>query len=109
MFQKKKDYQEEVENFGSQMSMVREKQTVYAQMLSEVTAAIDADGKEEGEKQQHEHSLTREYSKKMKQCKQKIEEILFTNICAVREVRDAVLENSIVSPPSAIADCDVED
>merc|ERR550532_1021769 len=61
------------------------------------------------QKNDQSHELERSYKKRMAECKAKVEEILFTNICAVRKVRNAVMSHSTVSPPARISDCDVGD
>jgi len=96
-------------NMNQQVEMLGQSKSVFNQMLGESIGNINADTAETAEKEEQERDLTKEYDSTMASCKAKIEEILFTNICAVRKVRNTVMTYSDVSPPDRIDDCDISD
>merc|ERR1719343_1561647 len=61
------------------------------------------------EKDDQKRDLTHEFDKTCAAFRAKITEILFTKICAVRKVRNELLVNSQVTPPSNVSDCDFSD
>jgi hypothetical protein len=102
-------FEELKENLNEQLTVLGDQKTKSMEMLAEVISGINADTEEMAEKDTQHHELEHAYKKKMAECKAQIEEILFTNICAVRKVRNAVMTHSTVSPPAKISDCDVAD
>jgi len=96
-------------NLNEQLVIIGEGKTKSMEMLAETISNIQGDSQEKTEKTEQYHELEAAYTKKMGECKVTTEEILFTNICAVRKIRDSLLENSEVSPPEKIDDCDFED
>jgi len=109
MDEKDADFEEMNKNMNSQIEMLGNAKGVSNQMLGETISNLNADTQEMVEKQEQERELSKEYEQTMSSCKAKIEEILFTNICAVRKVRNTVMKYSSVSPSDAISDCDVSD
>jgi len=91
------------------ITMLTSKKAAEMEALAAATSSRDTDIAELGDKTQEKRQLQHEYDAKMKECDDKISEILFTNICAVRSVRNEVMEFSTVSPQSKISDCDVKD
>jgi hypothetical protein len=102
-------FEELRENLDSQLTMLADAKTKSMELLAETISGINADTEEMNEKDTQSHDLEKAYRKKMGECKAKVEEILFTNICAVRKVRNSVMTHSTVSPPAKISDCDVAD
>merc|ERR1719203_807306 len=96
-------------NFNEQLVIIGEEKTKAMELLTETISSIQEDSQEQAEKQDQYHELEHMYKKKMAECKMTIEEILYTNICAVRQVRDKLMAYSEVTPPEKIDDCDVED
>jgi uncharacterized protein YegL len=96
-------------NLNEQLVIIGEGKTKAMEMLAETISNIQEDSQEKTEKTEQYHELEAAYTKKMGECKVTMEEILYTNICAVRKIRDSLLEESEVSPPEKIDDCDVED
>merc|ERR1719296_397604 len=96
-------------NLNEQLVIISEAKTQSITMLAETIASIQTDNQERQEKQEQYRDLDAAYMKKMKECKDQVEEILFTNICAVRQVRDKLMSYSEETPPEKIFDCDVED
>lgn len=97
------------ENLDSQLTVIGDAKTKFMELLAETISGINADTEEMAAKDAQGRELTKEYKKKMSECKAKVEEILFTNICAVRKVRNSIMTHSEVSPPAKISDCDVAD
>jgi len=96
-------------NLNAILTMYTAQKAAAMVALADATSKRDADIGESKDKLEQKHELQFEYDKKMKECDAKINEILFTNICAVRSVRNEVMEFSSVTPPSKISDCDVKD
>merc|ERR1719188_1604604 len=102
-------YNEVVTNLNGQLSVVNDEKTVCMEKLAESISNINADADERTEKDEQERELRHEYEKKMAVCHAKITEIMYTNICAVRKVRNAVMTFSSTSKPSQITDCVMSD
>ena len=68
-----------------------------------------SDNQERSQKDEQYRLLEKEFRSETARCRSQVEEILFTNMCAVRKVRNAIMKDSKVSPPSNITDCDVKD
>merc|ERR1719471_620488 len=79
------------------------------EVLANTISAINADTEEMNEKDQQKRDLQHEFDKACAVFREKITEILFTRICAVRKVRNELLEHSTESPPSKFSDCDFSD
>merc|ERR1719387_1122481 len=102
-------FEELKENLNEQLTVLGDQKTKSMELLAETISGINADTEEMAEKDDQSHELEGAYKKKMAECKAQVEEILFTNICAVRKVRNAVMTHSSISPPEKISDCDVAD
>jgi hypothetical protein len=102
-------FEELKENLNSQLTVISDAKSKFMELLAETISGINADTEEMSAKNSQARDLTKEYNHKMAECKAKVEEILFTNICAVRKVRNSVMTHSEVSPPAKISDCDVAD
>merc|ERR1719203_535164 len=96
-------------NLNEQLVIIGEAKTKSMELLAETIGSIQEDSQERTEKQEQYRELEKVYRKKMAECKMTIEEILYTNICAVRQVRDKLMSYSTETPPEKINDCDVED
>lgn len=94
---------------NAQIRMLASAKNLYNQMLSEAIGNINEAQLAMDQKQVHGATLQKAFSKKMRECKHNIRELMFTHICAVRKVRNALLKHSTVSPPSALSDCDVSE
>jgi len=96
-------------DLNAQITTIGEEKTAHMEMLTETISHINVNSEERDQKDDQHHALSKEYKQTMAQCQAEIEEILFTNICAVTKVRNSVLQSSTVSPPSKISDCVVQD
>jgi hypothetical protein len=96
-----------MDNLKSQEETVVELKGKYMEMLAETISQTNADTQEMSAKHEQYRDLDHTYNKKMAECKARIEEILFTNICAVKKVRNALMTHSAASPPEKIQDCEV--
>jgi hypothetical protein len=102
-------HEELKENMNSQLTVISDAKGKFMELLAETISGINADTEEMAAKNSQSRELTKAHTKKMASCKAKVEEILFTNICAVRKVRNSIMTHSEVSPPEKISDCDVAD
>jgi hypothetical protein len=96
-------------NMNEQLSVINDMRTKHMEALAETISAINADTEEMNEKDNQKRDLQQEYDKKMAEFKAACTEILYTRICGVRKVRNEIMFDSTVSPPSKISDCDFTD
>merc|ERR1719219_411368 len=96
-------------NINEEINVISDEKTKHMEVLANTISQINADTEEMNEKDQQERDLTHEFDKTCKIFREKIEEILYTRICAVRKVRNELLEHSTESPPSKFSDCDFSD
>jgi len=97
------------DNLNEQITTLRASKTKHQEMLGEAVSEINSLSAETREKQQQHRDLEAMYKKKTKECQDRITEILFTNVCAVRVVRNKLMEYSEETPPDTIKDCDFTD
>ena len=90
-------YEELKGNLNDQLTILADAKTKSMELLAETISSINADTEETNEKDTQHHDLEKAYKKRMAECKAQVEEILFTNICVVRQVRNAVMEDSTVN------------
>lgn len=102
-------FEQEKGNLNEQLTVLSGGKKQNMESLAETISNMNLDTQERMEKDEQHRQLEREYKKEMAQCRAQIEEILFTNICAVRKVRNEVMKSSSLSPPSNMTDCDVKD
>merc|ERR1719324_67550 len=103
------DYDKFMGNMNEQLTVINDMRTKHMETLAETISAINADTEEMNEKDDQKRDLQEEYDKKMAEFKAACTEILFTRICGVRTVRNEIMWDSTVSPPSKISDCDFTD
>merc|ERR1719478_1346776 len=96
-------------NFLQQLKILANTLTTYSAQLAEAVASLNADHEEQRTKLSQKLEVEAAYEHMMGKCKERIEWILFQDICAIVVVRNAVLEDSTVCPTAKIVDCDVED
>jgi hypothetical protein len=102
-------YEGEKENFNEQISTLRNHKMKFTEMLGEAVSEINSLTAATREKQQQHRDIEHAFKIKMADCKKRMSEILYTNICGTRTVRNALMRYSKVSPTGAIKDCDVTD
>merc|ERR1719343_840868 len=102
-------YEGEKENMNEQIATLRNHKMQFTEMLSEAVSEINSITAATREKQQQHRDLERAFKMKMADCKKRMTEILYTNICGTRTVRNALMRYSTVSPTTMITDCDVTD
>jgi len=90
----------------SQMEVAMTAKGRFMMMLAEAISNLNADQSEQGKKERQRRSLDVQYYKFMADCRRVIEEIVYTNICAVIKVRNEVMSHS---KEIEITDCDVTD
>jgi len=96
-------------NINEEITVISEQKTEHMEVLAATISAINADTEEMNEKDQQKRDLEHEFDKTCIIFREKITEILFTRICAVRKVRNELLEHSTKTPPSKFSDCDFSD
>jgi len=109
MNQNKEEYDATKRNINEELTVISDEKTKHMEVLANTISNINADTEEMNEKDQQKRDLTHEFDKTCKIFREQIEEILFTRICAVRKVRNELLEKSTESPPSKFSDCDFSD
>merc|ERR1719189_2139709 len=109
MNQNKQEFDGTKRNINEELTVISDEKTKHMEVLANTISNINADTEEMNEKDQQKLDLTHEFDKTCKIFREQIEEILFTRICAVRKVRNELLEKSTESPPSKFSDCDFSD
>ncbi|CAK0826822.1 unnamed protein product [Prorocentrum cordatum] len=102
-------YEGEKENTNEQIATLRSNKMKFTEMLGEAISEINSLTAATREKQQQHRDIERAFTIKMADCKKRMSEILYTNICGTRTVRNALMRYSTVSPTASIKDCDVTD
>jgi len=102
-------HSEYMANLNGQTEVIRIAKARFMMMLSEAVSNTNGYQSEAADKETRKVQLELEYKKKMHSCKTALSEILFTNICAVRKVRNEVLAESTVISVEDITDCDFSD
>lgn len=103
------EFKREQSNLNEQLTMISNSKTQDMEVLAEVISQTNLDTDERMAKDEEMRGIEAAFKAKMQECRARIEDITFTNICAVKKVRNAILMQSSVSPPDAITDCDVKD
>mmetsp|Transcript_136131 Transcript_136131/g.271529 ORF Transcript_136131/g.271529 Transcript_136131/m.271529 type:complete len:1062 (+) Transcript_136131:111-3296(+) len=109
MDQSSDEYHREKENLNDQLSIVGGGKKHMMEQLAETISDLNLDNQERSQKDEEYRLLEKEFRAETAKCRSQVEEILFTNMCAVRKVRNAIMKDSKVSPPANITDCDVKD
>merc|ERR1719446_402131 len=107
MLQNDQAYRGARENLNEQISTLKANKMKCQEMLSEAVSDINAMTAQKREKEEQRREVEKAYKFRMGECVKQITEILFTNICGVRIVRNALMRYSEVSPTRSIVDCDI--
>jgi hypothetical protein len=94
-------------NLNSQLSMLRSAKARLNQLLGEARSNMAADNEELKQKYVQKEELDIQYTKFMAACKKRIDWIFYQDMCAIKIVRNAVMENSTECPTAKMTDCDV--
>merc|ERR1719510_2726260 len=106
MNQNTERYENTKRNINEEITVISEQKTKHMEVLASTISAINADTEEMNEKDQQKRDLEHEFDKTCLIFREKITEILYTRICAVRRVRNELLQHSTKTPPSKFSDCD---
>merc|ERR1719195_1581106 len=109
MNQNKEEFDKTKRNINEELTVISDEKTKHMEVLANAISSINADTEEMNEKDEQKRELTHEFDKTCAVFKEKITEILFTRICAVRKVRNELLAKSTLTPPSKFSDCDISD
>jgi hypothetical protein len=109
MKQNQDRHDEFMDNMNEQLATINDMRTKHMESLAETISAINADTEEMNEKDDEKRDLQKEYDETMAKFRAACTEILFTRICGVRTVRNQIMWDSTVSPPSKMSDCDFTD
>jgi len=102
------EFEELKENLNDQIRVLSGSKARFSMQLSEARSNMAADRSEKKEKEDQKDDLDKAYYAEMKNCKKRIQWILYQDMCALIVVRNAVLETSTVCPSASINDCDVD-
>jgi hypothetical protein len=94
---------------NSQITMLTNKKATLNQLLAEARANLANDNEELSQKYTQKAALDLQYVKFMAACKKRIDWIFYQDMCAIKIVRNAVMENSTVCPSADINDCQMGD
>jgi uncharacterized protein YegL len=98
-----------MDDLNQQASNLANQKATFQTQVSAATSEKAAVGEEQKAKQEEQRILNKEYKNVWGECKATIYEILYTNICGVRQVRGEISKKSTLVPPDKIVDCEVSD
>jgi len=102
-------YEKEQENLNEVISTLRGNIVKFMEQLSGATSEINSLNAAKREKEDRHRDVQNAFDHKMGECHERVTDILYTNICGTRVVRNGLMKSSTVSPPSSITDCDITD
>jgi len=108
MMKNEMTFEEVKENMNSQIRLLVKSKARFGQLLGEARANLAADRTELKEKYHQKSKLDKQYYAYMAQCKKRIQWIMYQDMCAIKIVRNAVMENSTVCPTEKIQDCEMD-
>merc|ERR1719387_1939200 len=88
MTKNRDEYEEEKGNLNEQIATLRGNKMKFQEMLGEAISEINALTAATREKEEQHRDVDHAYKVKMADCKARMSEILFTNICGTRTVRN---------------------
>merc|ERR1719382_214099 len=103
------EYDKQMGNMNEQLTVINDLRTKHMESLAATISAINVDTEEMNEKDDQKRDLQKEYDAQMAKFHAACVELLFTRICGVRTVRNQIMWDSTVSPPSKMSDCDFTD
>jgi len=109
MMRNQMEWEELKFNLNKQLSMLAAAKAKFNMLLAEARSNLAADRAELKEKYRQKKMLNRQYYSYMTKCKKRITWIMYQDMCAIKVVRNAVLENSTVCPSATIQDCELDD
>jgi len=108
MMRKQYEFFELKTSLNDQISILTKKKGTMNQLLAESRANMASDRAEIKEKQHQMRTLDIQYQEYMHKCHKTITWILYQDMCAIKVVRNAVLETATSCPTDEITDCDVD-
>jgi len=108
MMKNQVEFEELKMNLNAQIRLLVAAKARFQQLLAEARANLAADRVELKQKYHQKKVLNTAYCEFMDKCKARIQWILYQDMCAIKTVRNAVLENSTRCPADQIADCDLD-
>jgi len=109
MMKNEYEFNELKTNLNSQIAMLTAAKATMNQLLAEARSNLANDNEELNQKYTQKGNLDKQYVEMMAACKKRIDWIFYQDMCAIKVVRNAVMENSTVCPTSSMTDCDVGD
>jgi hypothetical protein len=107
MQQNRDAYVGKKDNGNEQIATLRADKMKFTEMLSESVSEINSLTAATRQKQEQQRDINKAYKIKMGECHKQMSEILYTNICGTKTVRNALMRYSTETPTWMITDCDV--
>merc|ERR1719443_2378854 len=107
MMKNEYEFNELKTNLNNQIEMLKAAKARLNQLLGEARANLAADNEELKQKYVQKEELDIQYVKFMAACKKRINWIFYQDMCAIKIVRNAVMENSTECPTAEMTDCEV--
>jgi len=95
-------------SLNSQIRLLVTAKARFIQLLAEARSNLAADRTELKAKYSQKKNLNKQYYSYMSACKKRIQWIMYQDMCAIKVVRNAVLENSTKCPSETIQDCELD-
>jgi hypothetical protein len=107
MMKNEYEFMELKTNLNNQIEVLKAAKARLNELLGEARSNLAADNEELKQKYQQKEKLDKQYVKFMALCKKRINWIFYQDMCAIKIVRNALMENSTVCPTARMTDCDV--
>lgn len=107
MMKNEYEFEELKTNLNSQTELLKGAKARLNQLLAEARSNLASDNEELKQKYAQKEELDKQYVKFMASCKKRINWIFCQDMCAIKIVRNAVMENSTECPTAKMTDCDV--
>lgn len=98
-----------MEDLNGQATVLSGSKATFQTQVASATSEKAGVGEEQKSKMEEQRILNQEYKDVWGECKATIYEILYTNICGVKQVRGEISKKSKAVPPDQIIDCEVSD
>jgi len=108
MMKNQVEFEELKMNLNAQIRLLVAAKARFQQLLAEARANLAADRVELKQKYHQKNVLNVQCTAYMTTCKKRIQWIMYQDMCAIKVVRNAVLENSTKCAPEMIADCELD-
>jgi hypothetical protein len=107
MMKNEYEFHELKTNLNGQIDLLKAAKARLNELLAEARSNLASDNEELKTKYQQKADTDKQYMSFMTACKKRINWIFYQDMCAIKIVRNAVMENSTLCATAKMTDCDV--